>query len=159
MSACHSTLPFVIPYKFFSSFQFSHSVMSDSLCPMECSTPGSPILHRLLEFAQTHGHWVGDAIQPSHSLLPPSPPAFSLSQHQGLFQWVGSLPEYWSFSFSPSNEYSGLFPLGWTGWTSLMSKGLSRVFSSTTVQKPQFFGAQPSLWSHSHIRTWLLEKP
>ena len=69
-------------------------------------------------------------------------------------------PKYWSFSFSisPSNEYSGL-PLGWTGWISLQSNGLSRVFYSTTVQKYQFFGAQLSLWSNSHIYTWLLEKP
>ena len=70
-------------------------------------------------------------------------------------------PKYWSFSFSisPSSEYSGLIPLGLTGLTSLLSKGLSRVFSSTTVWKHQFFGAQPSLWSTSHIHTWLLEKP
>ena len=69
-------------------------------------------------------------------------------------------PKYWSFSFSisPSNEYSGL-PLGWTGWISLQSNGLSRVFYSTTVQKYQFFGAQLSLWSNSHIYIWLLEKP
>ena len=62
-------------------------------------------------------------------------------------------PKYWSFSFSisPSSEYSGLI--------SSLSKGLSRVFSSTTVQKHQFFGVQPSLWSNSHIHTWLLEKP
>ena len=53
----------------------------------------------------------------------------------------------------------GWFPLGWTGWISLQSKGLSRVFSNITVQKHQFFGIQPSLWSSSHIRTWLLEKP
>ena len=63
------------------------------LCPTLCdpvnsSTPGSPVLHYLPEFAQTHVHWVSDAIQPSHPLSPPSPPAFSLSQHQGLFQWV-----------------------------------------------------------------------
>ena len=70
-------------------------------------------------------------------------------------------PKYWSFSFSisPSNEYSGLFPLRWTGWISLLSKGLSRVFSNTTVQKHQFFGTQLSLLSHTHIHTWLLEKP
>ena len=58
---------------------------------MDCSTPGSSVFHYLLDFAQTHVHWVGDAIQPSHPLSPPSPPAFSLSQHQGLFQWVSSL--------------------------------------------------------------------
>ena len=62
-----------------------------TLCdPMECSTPGFPVLHYLLEFAQTHVHPVGDAILPCHPLLSPSPPAFSLPQHQGLFQWVGS---------------------------------------------------------------------
>ena len=69
-------------------------------------------------------------------------------------------PKDWSFSFSisPSNEYSGLIPLGLTGFISFVSKGLSRVFSSTTVQKHQF-GAQLSLWSNSHIHTWLPEKP
>ena len=70
-------------------------------------------------------------------------------------------PKYWSFGFnsSPSNEYPGWFPLGWTGWISLQFKGLSKVFFNTTVQKYQFFGAQLSLWSDSHIHTWLLEKP
>ena len=62
-----------------------------TLCsPMDCSIPGSPVYHQLPELAQTHAHWVSDAIQPSHPLLSPSPPAFSLSQHQGLFQWVSS---------------------------------------------------------------------
>ena len=78
---------------------------------MDCSTPGFPDLHYLPEFEQTHVHWVGDAIQPSHLLLSPSPPALNLSQHQGLW------PKYWSFSFnsSPSNEYSGLisFRIDW----------------------------------------------
>ena len=59
--------------------------------PMDCSTPGLPVHHQLPEFTQTHVHWVGDAIQPSHSLSAPSPPAFNLSQHQGLFKWVRSL--------------------------------------------------------------------
>ena len=70
------------------------------------------------------------------------------------------LPKYWSFSFSisPSNEYSGLISLGWTSWISLQSKGLSRVFANTTVQKHQFFGAQLSLWPNSHIHTWWMEK-
>ena len=70
-------------------------------------------------------------------------------------------PKYWSFSFSisPSNEYSGLFSLGLTALISLQSKGLSRVFCNTTVQKHQFFGPQPSLWWNCHINTWLLEKP
>ena len=67
-------------------------------------------------------------------------------------------PKYWSFSFSisPSNEYQNWSPLGWTGWISLLSKGLSRVFSNTTVQRHQFFGSQLSLWSNSHIHTWPL---
>ena len=87
---------------------------------MDCSMSGLPVYHQLLEFTQAHAHWVGDAIQPSHPLLSPSPPAFNLSQHQDLFQWVSSLhrwPEYWRFSFniSPSNEYSGLisFRMDW----------------------------------------------
>ena len=87
---------------------------------MDCSTPGFPVLHYLPKFAQTHVHWVGDAIQPSHPLLPPSP-ALNLSQHQGLFQWVGPFcirwPRYCSFRFSisPSDEYSGLISLR-TDW-------------------------------------------
>ena len=86
--------------------------------PMDCSTSGSPDLHYLLEFAQIDVHWVSDAIQPSHPLPPPSPSAFILSQHQGLFQWVGCSPQiarvlqhqYQSFS-----EYSGLmfFRIDW----------------------------------------------
>src|SRR5574341_187772 len=80
---------------------------------MNCSTPGLPVHHQLPESTQTHVHWVCDAIQPSHPLSSPSPPALNLSQHQGLsnesalqIRW----PKYWSFSFSisPSNEYSGL---------------------------------------------------
>ena len=70
-------------------------------------------------------------------------------------------PKFLSFSFSisPSMNIQDWFPLGWTGWISLQSKGLARVFSNTTVQKHQFFGAQPSSQSNSHIHTWLLEKP
>jgi len=83
-----------------------------TLCgPMDCSTPGSSALHYLLEFAQIHVHWVSDTIQLSHSLLPPSPFAFNLSQHQGVFQWGSSshqVAKVWSFSLSisPSSEYS-----------------------------------------------------
>ena len=80
---------------------------------MDCSMPGLPVHHQLLEFTQTYVHWVSDAIQPSHPLLSPSPHAFNLSQHHGLFQWVSSshqVVRYWSFTFSisPSNEYTGL---------------------------------------------------
>ena len=91
-----------------------------NLChPMECSMPCFPVLHYLLKSTQNCVHWVSDAIQPSHLLLPPSfSPAFNLSQHQSLFKWVpSSNPKYWSFSFSisPSNEYSGLisFKIDW----------------------------------------------
>ena len=84
---------------------------------MDCNRPGFPVYPQLLELAQTHVHWVSDAIQPSHPLSLPSPPAFTLSQHQGLFQLVSSLHQvgkYWSFSvsISPSNEYSGLIFFG-----------------------------------------------
>ena len=144
----------------FLSVQFSSvTLLCPTLCdPMDCSMPGFPVHHQLPELAQTHVHHVSDAIQPSHPLLSPSPPAFKLSQHQGLsnesvlsIRW----PKCWSFSFSicSSNEYSGRFPLGLTGLISLQFKGLSRVFSNTTVQKHQFFGAQLSLWSNSHIHT------
>ena len=97
---------------------FSHSVLSDFLCPMDCSIPGFPILHYLLEFAQIHVHWVDDAIQPSHPLLSPSPPAFNLSQHQGLFQSVRSLHQVakvLELQHQSSNEYSGLisFRMDW----------------------------------------------
>ena len=72
--------------------QFSSLTQScPTLCdPMNCSTPGLPVHHQLLEFTQTHVHWVGDAIQPSHPLLSPSPPALNLSLHQGPFKWVSS---------------------------------------------------------------------
>ena len=232
----------------FISVQFSRSVMSSSLEPEGCSMPGLPVHHQLLEPPQTHVPWVSDAIQPSHPLSSPSP-AFSLSQHQSLFQWVSSShhmakilefqlqhqsflcicvsiqfssvqfsgsvvsdslqahePQHarppcpsltpdvypnscalsqWchltisssvipfsclqSFPTSGSFPMSSFFvsggqvigvsastsvlpmntqdwsPLGWTGWVSLQSKGLSRVFSNTTVQKHQFFGTQLSL--------------
>ena len=123
------------------------SVMSDSLRHHDCSTPGFPVHHQLLELAQTHFHWVSDAIQPSHSLSPPSPPAFNHSQHQGLFKWAvfasggQSIGVSASASVLPMN-IQDWFPLGWTGLISLQSKGLSSIFSSTTVQKCQFFSSQ-----------------
>ena len=137
-----------------------------TLCdPMDCSMPGSSVLHWVPEFAQIGVHWFGDAVYPSHPLLLPSPFAFSLSQHQGLFlvSWLfasgsQSIGASASATVFPMN-IQDWFPLGVTGWISLQSKGLSRVFSSTTIQKHQFFSTQPSLWSNSHICTWLLEKP
>ena len=73
-----------------SSVQFSHSVVSDSLQPMDYSTPGHPVYRQVPEFTQTHVHWVSDAIQPSHPLSSCSPPAFKISQHQSLFKWISS---------------------------------------------------------------------
>ena len=119
--------------------------------PMNCSTPGLPVHHQLQKFTQTHVHWLSDAIQPSHPLSSPSPPAPNPSQHQGLFQRVNCSHEVAkvlgvsaSTSVLPMKS-QGWSPLEWTGWISLQSKGLSRVFSNTTVQKHQFFGAQLSL--------------
>ena len=115
---------------------------------MNRSTLGLPVHHKLPEFTQTHVHRVGDAIQPSHPLssplllLPPIPPSIRVFYNESTLpmRW----PKYWSFSFSisPSNEHPGLISFRMTGWISLQSKGLSRVFSNTTVQKHQFFGAQ-----------------
>ena len=140
------------------SLQFNSVARSClTLCDsMDCSTPGLPVYHQLPEFTQNYLHWVGDAIQPSHPLLSTSPTTFNLSQHQSIFQWLSS-----SHGVAKVLEFQlkqDWFPLGWTGWISLQSKGLSRVFSNTTVQNHQFFSAQLSLWSNSHIHTWLLEK-
>ena len=131
---------------------------------MDCSTTGFPVNHQITVPTQIHVHHVNDAIQPSHLLSSASPPTFNLSQHQGLFQRVSSSHHVakileFQLQHEYSNEYSGLISLGLTGWISLQSKGLSRVFSSTTVQKHQFFSAQLPLESNSHIHTWLLEKP
>ena len=105
--------------------QFSSVAPSCStLCnPMNCSTPGLPVHHQLPDFTQTHVHWVDDAIQPSHPLSSPSPPAPNPSQHQGLFQWVNSSHEVAkgvsaSASVLPMNTQDWS-PLGWTGWISL----------------------------------------
>ena len=105
------------------SIQFSSvAQLCLTLCdPMNRSTPGLPVHHQLPEFTQTHVHWVGDTIQPSHPFLSPSPPAPKPTQHLGLLQWVNSSHEvakkYWSFSFniSPSNEHPGLisFRMDW----------------------------------------------
>ena len=125
------------------SIQFSSvAQLCPILChPMDYSMPVLFVHHQLLEFTQMHVHWVGDAIWPSHSLLlSSSPPAFNLSQHQGLFIWVSCLhqwPKYWSFSFSinPSNEYSGLITfqmdLG-SPWVQGTLKSLLQHHSSKT---------------------------
>ena len=115
--------------------------------PMDRSTPGCPVFHYLLEFCSNScplSWWCHPTI--SSSVAPPFPPALNVSQHQGFssesalhIRW----PKFWSFSISPSNEYSGLtsFKIDWFDL-------LSRVFPNTTVRKHQFFGAQPSVWSN-----------
>ena len=150
-------------------FQFSSIAQSCLiLCdPVDISTPGLLVHHQLPEFTETHVHWVSDAIQPSHPLLSPSPPA-PIPPSIRVFSNETTLrmrwPKYWSFSFSWFSWFlpkksQGWSPSEWTGWISLQSKGFSRVFSNTTVQKHQFFGAQLSSQSNSHIHTWPLEKP
>ena len=150
-----------------SSVQFSSVAQScPAFCdPMNRSTPGLPVYHQLLEFTQTHVHWVSDAVQLSHPLsspfssYPQSFPASEFFPMSQLFTWGGQSSGVSGLaSFLPKNT-QGWSPLEWTGWISLQSKRLSRVFSNTTVQKHQFFGAQLSSQSNSHIHTWPLEKP
>ena len=106
-----------------------------TLCdPMDYSTPGFPVLHYLLEFAQTHVLWISDAIQPSHLLSSPSHYAVNLSQHPGFFYWVGSSHQV--AKVCQRND-QGWFPLGFTDLISLLSKGLSRSLLQTTVGKHQ----------------------
>ena len=120
--------------------QFSSVTQScPTLCdPMNCSTPGLPVHHQLPVFTHTQIDWVSDAIQPSHPLSSPSPPAPNPSQHQGLFQWSQlftwggqSTGVSASASFLPKKS-QGWSPSEWTAWISLQSKGLSRVFSKKT---------------------------
>ena len=136
-----------------------------TLCnPMDCSTPGSSVLtdsQSWLKFMP-----IGLVMVSSHYilccrlLLPSVFPSIRVFSNESALhnRWAKD----WSFSFSPlvlPVNIQNWSPLEWTGWISLQSKGLSRVFSNTTVQKHQFFGAQLSLWFNSHIHTWLLEKP
>ena len=123
---------------------------------MDCSMPGLPVHHQLPEFTQIHVHWVSHAIQPFHPLSFPSPPAFNLSQNQDLFKWVSSSHQVAKVLVSASTSVLPMniqdwFPLEWTGWIPWQSKGLSRVFPNTTVQKHQFFSAQLSQLSHSYM--------
>ena len=145
------------------SLQFGSIAQSClTLCnPMDCSTPGFPVHQQLPEPTQTHVHCVSDAIQPSHPLSSPSPPAFSLSQYQGLFQWVSlhmRWPKYWSFSFNinPSSEYSGLISFRIDLFDLLAVQDTLKSLLQHHSSKAQFFGAQPPLWSNSYVHTWLL---
>ena len=149
-----------------SSVQFSSVTQS---CPTPCdlmnhSTPGLPVHTQSRSSVKLVSI---ESVMPSSHLilcrplllLPPIPPSIRVFSNESTLhiRW----PKYWSFSvsISPSNKHTGLSPLEWTGWISLQSNGLSRVFSITTVQKHQFFGAQLSSQSNSHIHTWPQEKP
>jgi len=144
---------------------FAQSCLTLCDC-MDYGMPGFAVLHHLPEPAQTRVHWVSDATQPSHPLSSSCPPAFNLSQHQGLFQWVGSLHcirwwKYWSFSFSinPSNEYLGLISVRIDWFDLLAVQGTLRSLlqhhssKSSILQCSTFFMVQP------HIHIWLLGKP
>ena len=123
-----------------------------TLCdPMDCSTPGFPVHHQLPELTQTHVHWIRDAIQPSHPLVVSFSSyfqSFPASRSFLVSQFFASGDQSIGVSASASVlpvTLQDWFPLGWTGWISLQSKGLSRIFSNTTVQKHQFLGTQLSL--------------
>ena len=141
------------------SVQFISVVQScPTLCdPVNCSTLGLPVHHQLLEFTQTHVHRVGDAIQPSHPPPSPSPPAFNPSQHQGLFQWVSSSHQMvkvlsFSFSISPSNEYSG--PISFRmDWLDLL------VVQETLKSLLQHHSSKISILRHSAFPTVQLSHP
>ena len=133
-----------------------------TLCdPMDCSTPDFPVHHQLPEFAQPHVHRISDTIQPSHSLLSPSPPAFNPSQHQGLFKWISSshqVAKDWSFSFSTKSfiEYSGLisFRIHWLDL--LVVQGTLKSFLHHHSSKASFVQCSAFFMvhlSHSYMTT------
>ena len=148
----------------FSSVQFSRSVVSDSLRPHESqhASPPCPSTPGAYSNSCPSSRWCHPAISSSvvpFSSCPQSLPASGSFPMSQLFAWGGqSIGVSASASFRPMN-IQDQSPSGWIGWVSLQSKGLSRVFSNTTVQKHQFFGAQLSSQSNSHIHTWPLETP
>ena len=137
-----------------------------TLCdPMDCSTPGLPVHYQHTKSTQTHVHWVlwyhptiSSSVIPFASHLQSFPASGSFQMSQLFASRVQSIGVSALASVLPMNIQEW-FPLGWTSWVSLQSKGLSRVFSNTTVQKHQLSCAYLSLYSNSHIHTWLLEKP
>ena len=144
--------------------QFSHSVVSYFLWPhglqhakLLCPSPTAKACSNLCPSSQWCHPTILSSVAPFFCLQSfPASGAFQISQFfTSGGQTIGISA---SASVLPMN-IQGWFPLGWTGWTTLQSKGFSRVFSNTTVQKHQFFSTQLSLWSNSHIHTWLLEKP
>ena len=162
MSVIHC--PYWHATKCISSVQFSHSVMSESVTPWTAACQASLSITNSWRSPKLMSI---ESVMPSSHLilwhplllLPRYPPSIRVFSNESTLhmRW----PKYWSFSFRiiPSKEIPGLISFEWTDWISLQSKGLSRVFSNTTVQKHQFFGAQPSSQSNCHIHTWPQEKP
>ena len=141
------------------SVQFSSVAQSClTLCnPMNRSTPGLPVHHQLPEFTQTHVHWVGDAIQPSHPLSSPSPPALNLSQHQGFFKWVSSSHHVakvleFQLNISPTNEHPGLISFR-IDWLDLL------VVQGTLKSPLQHHSSKASILQHSAFFTVQLSHP
>ena len=134
---------------------FGYPIMSDvSVTPMDCSTPGFPVPHHLLKFAQVHFYCIGDAIQPSHPLTPSSSP-HNLSQHQGLFQWVSCSHQMTKILELQLQHQSFQwifrvdFPQYWLVWSSCCPRD-SQEPSPVQFKRHQFFGVLSSLWSNSH---------
>ena len=150
--------------RIYISVQLSRSVESDSLRPMNRSTSGLPFITNsrsslklmFIEFVMPSRHLI-----PFHLLLLllQCLPASESSPMSQLFTWGGQSTGVSALASFPPKKSQGWSPSEWTGWISLQSKGLSRVFSKTTVQKHQFFSAQLSSQSNFHIHTWPLEKP
>ena len=147
------------------SVQFSRSVMSDSLRPHEsqharppCPSPTPGVHSNSCPSSRWCHATISSSVIPFSSCFQSFPASGSLQMSQFFTSGGQSIGVSALASFLPKNTQDWS-PLAWTDWISLQSKGLSRVFSKTTVQKHQFFGAQPSSQSNSHIHTWLLEKP
>ena len=145
--------------------QFSRSVVSDSLWPqvlqhtrLPCPSPTPRAFSNSCPLIGWCHPTISSSVIPFSSCLQSFPASGSFSMSQFFASGGQSIGVSASASVLPMN-IQDWFPLGWIGWISLHSKGLSRVFSNTTVQKHQFFSTQSSLWSNSHIHTWLLEKP
>ena len=149
----------------FSSVQFSCSVVSDSLRPHGSQHTRSPCPSRTPGVhsdscpSSPWCHPVISSLVVPFSSYPQSLPALGSFPMSQLFAWGGQSTGASAIASFLPKKSQGWSPSEWNGWISLQSKGLSRVFSNTTVQKHQFFGAQPSSQSNSHIHTWLLEKP
>ena len=164
-----SVIPIKIPVSYFvdidSSVQFSRSVVSNSLWPHELQHARPPCPSATLRVYSNScpsGRCCLPAISPSvipFSSWPQSLPASDSFPMSQLFTWGGQSIEVSASALVLPMNTQGWSPLGWTGWISLQSKGLSRVLSNTTVQKHQFFSAQFSPQSNSHIHMWPLEKP